>query len=137
MKNRQKIKGILYAMTIIFLFIIGFFLVPEEFPLKRKMFILVAILGLAFMTLGIILTFLSRKEKGTRKAFLQLTGLSAIAPFAGTILHNFFYAISVVFEKYSIIFEILHATFFMIALAVAPITFIIGAIGSMLYLRKK
>lgn len=137
MKNKTQLKGILYVMAITFFLMIGFFLVPEEFSLKRGMFNLVAVLGLLFLTLGIIITILSRKKKGELKAFLLLTGLSAIMPLLGTILHNFFYALAIVFPGLAPLFEFLHGAFFIIALLVAPIIFIIGIIGSLVCMRKK
>lgn len=132
----DKIKTILYSTLAIFILIVTFFFVPEEFPLKRKLFIVVAILGLLFLILGVILIILGRKERGKLRIFLLITGISAICPLVFTILHNFFYALGIIFESLSFLFEILHATSFIISLLVAPIVFIIGLIGSLILIKN-
>ena len=100
------------------------------------MFIFLAILGVLFLALGIWLIILARKEKGRLKLFLMVTGISSVAPFAGTILHNMFYAFAITFEKLAFLFEALHATFFIISLVMAPLAFIVGIIGSLICLKK-
>ena len=65
------------------------------------------------------------------------TGISAVAPLVSTILHNLFYALSITFENFKYLFEALHATFFIIAIIIAPIIFIAGVIGSIIFFNKK
>lgn len=137
MKKNQKIKALLYAMIIVFILIVSFFLIPEEIPFRRGLFIAVAVLGFIFLILGILLSVLSLNEKGKLKAFLLLTGLSATAPLLGSILHNVFYGLAITFTNLAPLFEFLHGAFFIIALLIAPIGFIIGMIGSLVLLRKK
>ena len=137
MKKRTHLKGILYALTATFILIVTYFLLPSPEDLKRTLFPLVAVLGFVFLALGIVLIFLSRKEKGKLKGFLLLTGLSAVAPFAGSILHNLFYGLGEAFTALIWLFGPLHAAFFIIALLIAPILFIIGITGCTILLCKK
>jgi hypothetical protein len=137
MKNRSTLKKILYSLIIIFILIVNFFVIPTPLSEKRIGFLLVAILGLLFLFLGIILIFLARKEKGKLRLFLILTGASAISPLPFSILHNLFYALAIVLEDVKLLFEILDGASFIIALLIAPITFIVGVIGSIVLLRKR
>ena len=135
MKKISRLKIILYALIIILFLLVAYFLTPIPAPIKRTLFPLVALLGFVFLMLGIILIFLARKEKGKLKLFLMLTGISAIVPFIFSILHNLFYGLAITFESFKLIFEILGAGFFIIAIIVAPIMFVVGIVGSFIFLR--
>jgi hypothetical protein len=55
-------------------------------------------------------------------------------------LHNVFYALGILAENIIVIkyiMEFLHAASFIIALLISPITFLIGAIASLILLFKK
>jgi hypothetical protein len=126
----MKIKTILYSLITSFILIISYFLVSAKYDLSRNFFLILAVLGLAFLTLGIILIIKARKKKGKLRIALLITGISATAPFIGSILHNVFYGLAIVFENFKLFFEILHVSFFIISLLVAPIIFIVGMIFS-------
>ncbi|MBN2306988.1 hypothetical protein JXD20_03305 [Candidatus Peregrinibacteria bacterium] len=136
MNQTQRIKGILYALIAIFILIAVYFLLPTEIAFKRELFPAIAILGFAFLSLGSMLIYLGRKEKGKLNFYLILTGTSAIGPFAGSVLHNLFYGLAMTFESLKYVFEFLQVSFFLIALLIAPILFIIGVIGCMVSLKK-
>ena len=101
------------------------------------LFPLVAILGFIFLVLGFVLTFIARKEKGRLKLFLMLTGISAIVPFIFSMLHNLFYGLSITFENFKYLFEVLHIACFIVSIIIAPITFIIGIVGSMVLFKSR
>ncbi len=95
-----------------------------------------------FFLLGLVLLILSLKEKveGKFKKFLVLTGTSAVGFFVFVILHNAFYALSTITGEIFILnylIEGLHVSFFLMAIPVCPISFLIGAIGSSIFLIKK
>lgn len=78
------------------------------------------------LSLGLtILTWKSRRTKSLRWHFW--TGLSALAFLAGTFLHNAFYALNTLTESQilSTILGALEVFFFLLAVPVAPIAFII------------
>ena len=137
MKNKSFLKTIFYSLIATFIVLLVYFLTPFPSPTKRIFFPLVAILGLIFLILGIVLTFIARKEKGKLKLFLMLTGISAIAPLVFTILHNLFYALAIAFKDLKYLFEALHVTCFIISIIIAPIAFVVGIIGSIIFLRGK
>jgi hypothetical protein len=135
MKNTSPAKTILLSLGIVFVLLLAYF-TPFSLPLKQTLFPFAAALGLVFLALGITLTVMAGKEKGRMKTFLMLTGISAMAPFVFSILHNLFYGMAATFEHLACIFEPLHAACFIIALIAAPITFIVGMTGSTVLLKK-
>ncbi len=137
----KEIKYLIYFLGGTFVLILSFFIIEFEDSIQRKLFPVVGVLGLLFLIFGIRLIVLGKKKKQKKdiklRLFLMITGISAIFPFASTILHNFFYALGIVFENLAGFFEFLHGLFFILGLAVAPLLFIVGWIGSFVILKKK
>lgn len=141
-KHEKPIRSVLYFMLVIFILLALYFTISFFHDMKRVMFLVVAVLGLAFMVLGILLIVFAVKSKPDKKLkiFLILAGASAIGPLAGSILHNMFYAFGVLAENIAWLhasFEFVHAAFFTIALLVSPIVFLVGAVGSIILLKKQ
>jgi len=137
-EDDKYIRLLLYFLAGIFILLLSFFIIEFGDAVRRRLFPLAGILGLLFLIFGIRLTVLGKKEKDEKlKSFLMLTGVSAIFPFASTILHNFFYAMGIAFENFECFFDSLHGLFFILGLAVAPVLFIAGWIGSFVLLKKK
>jgi len=96
-----------------------------------------------FFLLGILLIYLTLKQKvgGVLKRFLILTGSSATGFFVFVFLHNFFYGLGIIANQIpvlSLMMEILHAAFFIIAIFVCPLGFVIGVIGTtVVFIKKK
>lgn len=95
-----------------------------------------------FFILGAILIFLTikKKVKGKRRKFLLLTGASSSGFFIGVLLHNFLYALAEMTKSITLLsrlLEALHAIFFIVAVIVCPIVFLIGIVGSLLLINKK
>lgn len=140
MKNKSVLKRTFNSLIKIFIFLLAFIFIPSPPPLsyiKAALIPLFAILGLVFLIRGVRLTSLARKEKGKLKLFLILTGISAtiLLPFA--ILHNLFYGLAIAFENFKYLFEALHVASFIVATAIAPLTFIVGIVGSIILFRGK
>lgn len=100
--------------------------------------------GTALFSLGTALIWLTRKAKlaGLLKKFLILTGVSAAGFVVGAILHNLFYALSLITEQISVlryIMEGLHILFFLAAIPICfPLGFLIGTVGSLvLFIRRR
>jgi len=132
----RKIKTVIKLQLLTFILLVICFLVLIYDFLNKGAFLILAVLGLLFFALGVVLVFLSRKEKGRLKLFLLLAGFSAISPFLFSILHNLFYAMAMSFENLKFLFEILHVGSFIISLLIAPILFIFGIVGSILFLKS-
>ena len=130
-----------WALIVSFLFILGQFFIPAVTELLRgPLFFLLPFV--IFSLLGGLLIFLTRKEKieGKLQKLLILTGASAAGFFILVVLHNFLYALNVITSDIIILrhlTEILHVTFFLIAILVCPLGFLIGAIGIIIILVKK
>jgi len=95
-----------------------------------------------FFFLGIILLIFSLKEKNKRKErkFLILTSASAMGFAVFAILHNVFYGLKIVLSSFPILrslMGILEVTFFLIAIFVCPLGFLIGIGGSIYQLARQ
>ena len=140
--KKEKLLGVFYTLIIIFAIFIAYFFILFSPELKKTLFPAVAVLGFIFSILGFILVWLTKKSniKGKLRFFFMLTGASAIGPFIAVLLHNFFYALGVYFEHITIvknIMEALHVIFFLIAIPICPIIFLISAIASIILFYKK
>lgn len=129
-----------WALIGVFLLIAGQFFIPVIRELFKGSFIFL-LPFIVFSLLGIVLTFLTLKQKveGTLKKFLILTGVSATGFFVFVFLHNMFYGLGVITNQISILnfmTEIFHIAFFIIAIFVCPLGFVIGAIGSIIIFIK-
>jgi hypothetical protein len=129
-------------MIAIFVLIVAFFFIPMDGPVRRSLFLVAAVLGLFFLILGVVLIVMARKSKLDKKLkiFLIIMGASAIGPLVGSILHNVFYAFGILSENIVVLrylFEFLHVAFFLIALLVCPLGFIVGVVGSLVMVRRK
>ena len=131
----MKLKQVFYSLIIIFVLIVGFF-----FMQSRIFFLVAAVLGLLFSALGIYLIYLTKKSKQKKKLFLYMTGISAASILPASILHNVFYALGIITENILVLkvfFEFLHVAFFLFAIPVCPILFLVGVIGTLVKWKKK
>ena len=93
-----------------------------------------------FSLLGIALLVLTVREKaeGKLKGFLLLTGASAAGISVFGILHNLVYALAIHFFGADIWNNGDEPFFFILAVIVCPLGYLVGAIGSLvLYLKQK
>ena len=138
---KPPLSKIFYALIGVFLVILCMFFVPvvTEFAQGPFLFLTPFII---FSVLGAALLFLTIKSKikGKQRKLLILSGVSAAGFFVGILLHNLLYALAIISSHIVILkylFEFLHATFFIIAVIVCPIGFIIGTVGTVTILIKK
>jgi len=127
-------------LTATFWTLVGIFVVMMSgvfVPVVREIFRgpLFPTLWILFFLLGAVLIFLTIKKKigGRLKKFLILTGASAAGFFVSVLLHNFFYALAVIARQIVVLnslMEIFHVAFFIVAIFVCPIGFLIGVVGS-------
>ena len=100
--------------------------------LKVYLLPLVFISWLAFFVLGLALIVSIKKKKaegpqGWLKKFLLLTGASAVGYLPFILLHNAVYGLFGVEEPF----------FFILAAIVCPLGFLVGAIGTIVLLKKR
>ncbi len=134
--KKLSAKEIVFCLLIIFGIMISSFFASVAFE-SRIFFPIVAASSILLFAFGIILIRIAKQEKGKLKKALLLTSISAISPFVFTLFHNFFYGLNITFKNVSFLFEILGVVSFLIAIFVAPITFIIGAVCSIMHFRRE
>ena len=132
--KRKLTWSIFWALVGIFVVIVSVFFIPAARELLMG-FLFIIISGAAFFLLGVALIILTVKEKvrGTLKKFLLLTGASAAGFFVFVFLHNAFYGLGIMTSHITVLsrsMEVFHVAFFIMAILVCPIGFLVGAIGS-------
>jgi len=107
-----------YLKTTIFWLLVLFFiiLIFNSFVFILRGWLFLLFIGILFL-LGLIQTILSWKGD----TFLLLTGLSCVGFPLFVILHNLFYAVDI---------GMLEGLFFLLAIPVCPIVFLVGIIGT-------
>lgn len=131
-----KPKTIFWALVVVFVVIVGDMFVPiltSTFPALRAYLIpLMFISWAAFFALGLALIVLIVRKKaeglqGSLKKFLLLTGASAVGFLPFVVLHNAVYGLFGVEESF----------FFILAVFVCPLGFLVGVIGTIVLIIKK
>lgn len=129
-----------YTLILFFLLTLGEIFVPIIRELFRgSLFFLVPFI--IFSLLGVLLIFLILKQdiQGKLRKYLLLTGVSATSFFIFIFLYNIFYGLGIIASNIILLknlMEILHTIFFIIALFICPLMFLIGSIGSIIIFIK-
>jgi len=148
MEDLIKRKGlsltiVFWTLVTTFVIAVGYIFMPMTMPIRRPLWPFFVALAVISLFLGIILIFLTLKQrvKGWSKRFLLLTGVSVIGMPVSIILHNFIYGLFIYlfgqnfWERAGLSDE---PVFFIIAILVCPIAFLVGVIGSIvLFIKKK
>ena len=140
--RKSLLPTIYYALIGVFVVIISMFFVPAVGELIKGPFLFLSPF-IIFSLLGAVLIFLTVKSKikGKHRKLLILTGASAAGFFVSILLHNLLYALAIVaghivLLKY--VFEFLHIVFFILAIVVCPLGFLIGAVGcATIFIKKR
>ncbi len=123
----KLIWSILWALVVVFIIVVSMiFIPPVSRLLMRNVVLLPAIV--VFFGLGVTLLVLTVKTKvaGRLKKFLLLTGASVVGLPVFVLLHN---AVSALFNTEE-------PVFFILAIIVCPIGFLVGAVGSIVLAIK-
>lgn len=134
------VKAIFLFLIGIFLVILSMFLIPPVREFFKGPLFLVIFAAFSFLGFALIFMTLKEKVKGKLKKFLLLTGVSSLGFFIGVLLHNFLYALAVITEDIVILhylMEALQVVFFIMAVFICPIGFLIGTGGSLVVFFKK
>ena len=137
--NRKLSWPIFWALVGVFVVIFGLFQIsPAILGFRGPSFLwLLIISGSIFLLLGVALIVLTVREKvgGKLKAFFLLTGASAVGFLVFVLLHNAVYALFIYFFGEGF-WNGDEPFFFIMAVFVCPLGFLVGAIGSIV-LRVK
>ncbi len=121
-----------WALVGVFVVMVSTMLIPWLIPALRVYVIPLAFISwVTFFLLGLALIVLIVKKKveglqGLLKKFLLLTGASAVGFLVFVLLHNAVYGLFGVEEPF----------FFILAVIVCPLGFLVGAVGSIVVFIK-
>ena len=127
------------ALVGVFVILVSVIIGPR-LPVHLDTFTVLLSVGVVFALLGVVLLFLTVKTKvrGILKIFLLLTGASAVGLPIFVLLHNVVYMLSIMWFGEGTFGNGDEAVFFIMALFVCPICFLIGAVGTiMLAIKSK
>lgn len=129
-----KIRNTVFAMLIVILAVLVFGILGRNICSGHRLpFSVIAVLGIIFCVLGIVLVVLTvkLKEPKAQKIFFILTGGSAAGIPICAILHNVVYGLLILFfgkDFWGKGGD--EAFFFILAIIVLPALFLLGTIGS-------
>ncbi len=138
-KFNLAIKVIFWLSVAFFIELVILVLIPV---FNRSInFLFMAIPGIIFLLLGIALIVLTAKSgfKGLLKKFLLVTGAAPIGAVVSVILHNAFYGVFIYFfgaDFWDRIGTGDEPVFFILAIIVCPIAFLVGVVGSIVLFIK-
>jgi len=136
--------SIFWALVGVFIVIASVLFIPalRELLIGFRFFLFIIVSGSIFFLLGVVLIFLTVKGKvgGILKKFLLLTGASAVGFFISVFLHNAFYALAIMTSHIAALshaMEVFHVVFFIVAIFICPIGFLVGVVGSIVLAIKQ
>jgi len=117
----------------VFLTVVSIIFIPIFREFLSGIFMIIS--GGLLIILGGSLIFFTLRQKVKRKLkyFLLLTGASGAGFFIFVFLHNLFYGLCSITKEVVILsnlLKILEVTFFLLAIVICPIAFLVGVIGS-------
>jgi len=137
----KSILSTFIALLITFLIIVGeLFIPPVRNLFTGSALFLIPIIIFSLLGLCLLVLVLKSTLIGRLKKFLILTSLTSLAFFVSIFLHNGFYALGEVLGHINILqylFAALNIIFFLIAVFVCPLAFLVGLIGSLVLLITK
>jgi len=136
------IAAMFWALVVIFVIVVCAMAIPvlRHYVMGPTFLITV---GAALFLLGMALIWLTLKARvaGALKKFLILTGASAVGFPVSVLLHNAFYGLGIMAEHITVLrylMEVLHIAFFIIAIFICPLGFLVGAVGSIvLFIQRR
>jgi hypothetical protein len=137
--NGKLIWSIFWALIGVFIVIVGFLFLPihelEDFRVSSFLFPSMLSAAAVSLLLGVALIVFTLREKAEEllKVFFLLTAASAVGITAFAILHNVVYGLFIHFFGEGFWSQVGledEPFFFMMALFVCPLGFLVGAIGS-------
>ena len=136
--NGKSSWFIFWALIAVFIVIVCLFFVPpfRDLLAGSELFLIPIVV---FFLLGVALIVLALREKvaGMLKKFLLLTGASSVGFFVSILLHNAIYGLFIYFFGADFWNGGDEPFFFILALIVFPLGFLVGAVGSIVLTIKK
>ena len=141
--NTKKIKilsskFLFNALIILSIFVTLGMLFPDAGRVTGPYVFILWILHFA-AGVGLIITTYKEKISGKRKFYLLLSGFSSAGFLLGVVLHNLLYALGTITENLGILNKIINffeVAFFLVAILICPVGFIVGLVGTLIVLKK-
>jgi hypothetical protein len=92
------------------------------------------LLGLALLILAV-----RWKERAWLRTFWILAGASTAGFALGSVLHNVFYALAIITDEWPVLsgaMEVLEVAFFVIAVLLCPVAFLVGTVGAIVLIVR-
>lgn len=138
--KRYLIPATFCALVGTFVVIASMLFIPVVRELLRGSLFLTILATCFLLGVALIVLTLKQKVEGKLKKFLILTGASSAGFFISAVLHNVFYGVGMVvghITALKYLAEALHVAFFLIAIPICPLAFLIGVVGSAVLLFRE
>ena len=138
-KAPRSLPILFWALVAAFAALILTVLFPDVLDFFRPLFL--SLMALCFL-LGLALLILSVRwqERTLLRTFWILTGASTAGAALGSVLHNAFYALATVTDKWPVLsaaMEVLEVAFFVLATVLCPVAFLVGTVGAIVLLARR
>ena len=135
----RPLSIVFWALVAAFAALILTVLFPDALGLFRPLFL--SLMALCFL-LGLALLILSARWQAhiLLRTFWILAGASTAGFAVGSVLHNAFYALATVTDAWPVLsgaMGVLEAAFFVIAVLLCPIAFLVGTVGAIVLLVRR
>jgi hypothetical protein len=137
-KAPRSLSIVFWALVVAFVALILTVLFPDALNIFRPAFL--SLTAICFL-LGLALLILSVRwqERTLLRTFWILAGASTAGFALGSVLHNVFYALATITEQWSILsgaMEVLEVAFFLIAVLLCPVAFLVGTVGAIVLIVR-
>ena len=138
-KAPRSLLIVFWVLVAAFVALILTVLLPDVLSLLfRPVFL--SLTAICFL-LGLALLILSVRwqERTLLRTFWILAGASTAGFALGSVLHNVFYALATITEQWSILsgaMEVLEVAFFLIAVLLCPVAFLVGTVGAIVLIVR-
>jgi len=138
-KAPRSLVIVFWAMVAAFVALILTVLFPDALTFFRPLFL--SLMGLCFL-LGLALLVLAARWQARNLlwTFWILAGASVAGAALGSVLHNAFYALGIVTDQWpalSTAMEVLEVGFFVLAVLVCPVAFLVGTVGAIVLIVRR
>ena len=138
-KAPRPLSIVFWALVAAFAALVLTVLFPDVLDLFRPLFL--SLMALCFL-LGLALLILSVRwrQRTLLRTFWILVGASTAGFAVGGVLHNVFYALAEVTEKWPVLsgaMGVFEVAFFLIAVLLCPVAFLVGTVGAIVLIVRR
>jgi hypothetical protein len=138
-KAPRPLQILFWALVGAFAALILTVLFPDVLDLFRPLFL--SFMALCFfLGLALLIFSVRWKERTLLRVFWILAGASTCGFALGSVLHNAFYALATVTGQWPILsaaMEVLEVAFFVIAILLCPVAFLVGTVGAIVLIVRR